>query len=90
MRFARGEKCDSFAELDKSPSITFTTCPTGTFSARDRASSESMRDAGIVATVRAAALAALLLGALAVGLGAGMTWSADLDAPDRGVTDFAY
>jgi hypothetical protein len=97
MRFARREKCDTFGELDWSPSITFETCPTETLSARDRASRDAMRDGrdtmrdgGIGATVRAAALAALLLGTLAVGLGAGMTWSAVQSAPDGGVMDFTY
>lgn len=90
MGLAHGERCDSFGEADRSPSITFATRPTETVSARDRASSEPMRDGGIVATVRAAALAALLLGALAVGLAAGMIWSAALSAPDRGVMDFTY
>ena len=90
MRFARREKCDSFGELHKSPSITLPTSSTETFSARDGASSDATRDGGIVASWRAAALVALLLGALALGLGAGMTWSADLSAPDRGIMDFTY
>ncbi len=52
-----------------------------------------MWDARILAILRLAAwaaLIALILGALAFGLWAGMSWSTDLNGPNRGVMDHAY
>jgi hypothetical protein len=49
-----------------------------------------MRDGRILAILRVAALAGLLFGALAFGLWAGINWSADSSASDRGIMDFTY
>jgi len=64
-----------------------------TASAWDQASTLARRDGRIFTILRVAFLAALvglLFGALACGLWAGMSWSADLSAPDRGLMDFTY
>jgi hypothetical protein len=60
------------------------------FSAGDQASNRRVFYQGISGILRAAALVSLLSGALAWGLWAGMTRSADPGAPDRGVMDSAY
>lgn len=90
MRFAHNERRDSSAELDKWPSRMFANRSIETSSACNRASGDAMRDGGIFAILRAAALISLLFGALAFGLGAGITWSGDLSAPDQGLMDFPY
>lgn len=64
-----------------------------TVSAWGQASTLARRDGRIFAILRAASLAALaglLFGALACGLWAAMSWSADLSAPDQGLMDFTY
>lgn len=61
-----------------------------TFSVWNRTSSDAMFDRRILAVLRVATLVGLLFGALAFGLWAGMSWSADSSASDRGVMDFTY
>jgi hypothetical protein len=78
-------KLDRFAMLANSS--------LGTASAWDQASTSAMRDGRISAILRAAgwvALAGLLFGALACGVWIGMSWSADLSAPDQGLMDSTY
>jgi hypothetical protein len=61
-----------------------------TFSAWHRTSSDAMSGRRILAVLRVVGLAALLFGALALGLWAGINWSAGWSASDRGIMDFTY
>jgi hypothetical protein len=90
MRFGWSEDLDSLREPEESPSSMVSERSLKSFSAGDQASNRRMLGQRISGILRAAALVSLLFGALACGLWAGMTWSADPRAPDRGVMDFAY
>jgi hypothetical protein len=64
-----------------------------TASAWDQASTAAIRDGRISAILRAAGrvvLVGLFFGALACGAWVGMSWSADLSAPDQGLMDSTY
>jgi hypothetical protein len=84
------EDSDSVRELEQSPSSLLWEGSLNAFSAGDQASSRRTPVQRISGILRAAALVSLLFGALAWGLWAGMAWSADTGATDRGVMDFAY
>jgi hypothetical protein len=84
------EDSDSVGELEQSPSSAFSGGSLNAFSAGDRASNRRMPVQRISGILRVAALVSLLFGALVWGVWAGMAWSADLCATDRGVMDFAY
>lgn len=90
MSFGRSEKCAFPRRLDGWPSPMFASYSLKTVPAWDQTSGHAIRDGRISAILRVAALVGVLFGAVACGPWAGMTWSADLSAADRGVMDSAY
>jgi len=60
------------------------------FSVWDRTQSDAMSDWRILAVLRVAALGGLLFAILVLGVWAGMSWSVESSASDRGIMDFTY